>query len=72
MKIRTRKWLGQLLTLYIPLAPFVLFALFPFYFMAVTSFKTDGGSTTSKRSPSSFSGEPHLSITSCCYGIRRF
>jgi multiple sugar transport system permease protein len=42
MKARTRKGLSELLTLYLPLAPFVIFALFPFYFMLVTSFKTDG------------------------------
>jgi multiple sugar transport system permease protein len=42
MKTRTRKGLSELLTLYLPLAPFVIFALFPFYFMLVTSFKTDG------------------------------
>jgi multiple sugar transport system permease protein len=42
MKARTRQFLGQLLTLQLPLVPFILFALFPFYFMVVTSFKTDG------------------------------
>jgi multiple sugar transport system permease protein len=42
MKPRTRKWLDQLFTLHIPLVPFILFALFPFYFMVVTSFKSDG------------------------------
>jgi multiple sugar transport system permease protein len=42
MKTRTRKFFGQLLTLHIPLVPFILFSLFPFYFMVVTSFKTDG------------------------------
>jgi multiple sugar transport system permease protein len=42
MKARTRKGLSELLTLYLPLAPFVIFALFPFYFMLITSFKTDG------------------------------
>jgi multiple sugar transport system permease protein len=42
MKARTRRFLGQLLTLQLPLVPFILFALFPFYFMVVTSFKTDG------------------------------
>jgi multiple sugar transport system permease protein len=42
MKARTRKGLSEFLTLYLPLAPFVIFALFPFYFMLVTSFKTDG------------------------------
>jgi multiple sugar transport system permease protein len=41
MKTRTRKFLGQLFTLHLPLVPFILFALFPFYFMVVTSFKTD-------------------------------
>jgi multiple sugar transport system permease protein len=29
-------------TLHLPLVPFILFALFPFYFMVVTSFKSDG------------------------------
>jgi multiple sugar transport system permease protein len=42
MKGRTRRFLGPLLTLHIPLAPFILFSLFPFYFMVVTSFKSDG------------------------------
>jgi multiple sugar transport system permease protein len=42
MKTRARKFFGQLLTLHIPLVPFILFSLFPFYFMVVTSFKTDG------------------------------
>jgi multiple sugar transport system permease protein len=42
MKMRTRKFLGQLFTLHLPLVPFILFALFPFYFMVVTSFKSDG------------------------------
>jgi multiple sugar transport system permease protein len=42
MKTRTRKFLGQLFTLHIPLVPFILFSLFPFYFMVVTSFKSDG------------------------------
>jgi len=42
MKARTRKGFSEFLTLYLPLAPFVIFALFPFYFMLVTSFKTDG------------------------------
>lgn len=42
MKARTRRFLGPLLTLHIPLAPFILFSLFPFYFMVVTSFKSDG------------------------------
>ncbi|MDQ3830515.1 MAG: carbohydrate ABC transporter permease [Candidatus Tectomicrobia bacterium] len=42
MKTRTRKFLNQLFTLHIPLVPFILFALFPFYFMVVTSFKSDG------------------------------
>jgi multiple sugar transport system permease protein len=41
MKTRTRNCLGQLLTLHIPLVPFILFALFPFYFMVITSFKAD-------------------------------
>jgi multiple sugar transport system permease protein len=42
MKTRTRKFLGQVFTLHLPLAPFILFSLFPFYFMLVTSFKSDG------------------------------
>jgi multiple sugar transport system permease protein len=42
MKTRTRKFLNQLFTLHMPLVPFILFALFPFYFMVVTSFKSDG------------------------------
>jgi multiple sugar transport system permease protein len=42
MKPGTRKFLGRLFTLHIPLVPFILFALFPFYFMAVTSLKSDG------------------------------
>jgi multiple sugar transport system permease protein len=42
MKGRTRRFLGPLLTLHIPLVPFILFSLFPFYFMVVTSFKSDG------------------------------
>jgi multiple sugar transport system permease protein len=42
MKMRTRNFLGQLFTLHLPLVPFILFALFPFYFMVVTSFKSDG------------------------------
>jgi multiple sugar transport system permease protein len=42
MKTRARKFLAQLASLHIPLVPFILFSLFPFYFMLVTSFKTDG------------------------------
>jgi multiple sugar transport system permease protein len=42
MKVRTRRFLGQLCTLHLPLVPFILFSLFPFYFMVVTSFKSDG------------------------------
>jgi ABC-type glycerol-3-phosphate transport system permease component len=42
MKPRTRNFLEQLFTLHIPLAPFILFSLFPFYCMAVTSVKSDG------------------------------
>jgi multiple sugar transport system permease protein len=41
MQTRTRNFLSQLLTLHIPLVPFILFALFPFYFMVITSFKAD-------------------------------
>jgi multiple sugar transport system permease protein len=36
------KWVDQLFGLHIPLVPFILFSLFPFYFMVITSFKTDG------------------------------
>jgi multiple sugar transport system permease protein len=32
----------QLFSLHIPLVPFIFFSLFPFYFMLVTSFKSDG------------------------------
>ena len=35
------KRIRPLFTLYMPLGPFVFFALFPLYFMFVTSFKTD-------------------------------
>ena len=35
---RRRAWRG-VFTLYMPVAPFVFFALFPLYFMAVTSLK---------------------------------
>jgi len=42
MKPRAKRFLSQLLTLHLPLVPFILFALFPFYFMLVTSFKSDG------------------------------
>src|SRR5262245_54214251 len=42
MKTRPHTVIGQILTLHIPLVPFLLFALFPFYFMVITSFKTDG------------------------------
>lgn len=51
MKTRTRNFLGQLLTLHIPLVPFILFALFPFYFMVITSFKADGELYNLKASP---------------------
>src|ERR671935_816407 len=42
MKLRTRHFFRQLFSLHLPLVPFILFSLFPFYFMVVTSFKTDG------------------------------
>src|SRR6266540_6757111 len=42
MKLRTRRFFRQLCSLHLPLVPFILFALFPFYFMVVTSFKSDG------------------------------
>ena len=42
MNIRTRKFIRQLFSLHIPLVPFIFFSLFPFYFMLVTSFKSDG------------------------------
>jgi multiple sugar transport system permease protein len=42
MKTRTRKFFNQLFTLHLPLVPFIFFSLFPFYFMVVTSFKSDG------------------------------
>jgi multiple sugar transport system permease protein len=51
MKTRTRNFLGQLLTLHIPLVPFVLFSLFPFYFMVITSFKADGELYNLKANP---------------------
>src|SRR6266850_896794 len=51
MKTRTRNFLGQLLTLHIPLVPFILFALFPFYFMVITSFKADGELYNLKANP---------------------
>lgn len=51
MKTRTRNFLGQLLTLHIPLVPFILFALFPFYFMVITSFKSDGELYNLKANP---------------------
>jgi multiple sugar transport system permease protein len=51
MKTRTRNFLGQLLTLHVPLVPFILFALFPFYFMVITSFKADGELYNLKANP---------------------
>ena len=42
MKPRTKQFVRQLFSLHLPLIPFILFALFPFYFMLVTSFKSDG------------------------------
>lgn len=38
---RLSKQCKQLLTVYVPLAPYLLFALFPFYFMLVTSLKSN-------------------------------
>src|SRR4029434_7467837 len=51
MKTRTRNFLGQLLTLHIPLVPFILFSLFPFYFMVIISFKADGELYNLKANP---------------------
>jgi len=51
MQTRTRNFLSQLLTLHIPLVPFILFALFPFYFMVITSFKADGELYNLKANP---------------------
>jgi multiple sugar transport system permease protein len=51
MKTRTRTFFGQLLTLHIPLVAFILFALFPFYFMVITSFKSDGELYNLKANP---------------------
>ena len=51
MKTRTRTFLGQLLTLHVPLVPFILFSLFPFYFMVITSFKADGELYNLKANP---------------------
>jgi multiple sugar transport system permease protein len=51
MKTRTRTFLSQLLTLHIPLVPFILFSLFPFYFMVITSFKSDGELYNLKANP---------------------
>jgi multiple sugar transport system permease protein len=42
VNIRTRKFIRQLFSLHLPLVPFIFFSLFPFYFMLVTSFKSDG------------------------------
>jgi multiple sugar transport system permease protein len=42
MQAWIRNFLGQLSTLHIPLIPFMLFLLFPFYFMVMTSLKADG------------------------------
>jgi multiple sugar transport system permease protein len=51
MKTRTRTFLSQLLTLHIPLVPFIFFSLFPFYFMVITSFKSDGELYNLKANP---------------------
>jgi multiple sugar transport system permease protein len=51
MKTRTRTFLSQLWTLHIPLVPFILFSLFPFYFMVITSFKSDGELYNLKANP---------------------
>lgn len=42
MTTQTRKFFRQLFSLHLPLVPFIFFSLFPFYFMVVTSFKTNG------------------------------
>ncbi len=34
-------WLGKLFTRYIPMLPFILFTLFPFYYMVITALKSD-------------------------------
>src|SRR5215470_9583090 len=41
--VRARRWrtVRPLLTVYLPLLPYILFALFPLYFMVVTSFKSN-------------------------------
>jgi multiple sugar transport system permease protein len=36
-----RRALGPVLGTYVPLVPYIVFALFPLYFMLITSFKTD-------------------------------
>jgi multiple sugar transport system permease protein len=51
MQTRTRNLLSRLLTLHIPLVPFILFSLFPFYFMVITSFKADGELYNLKANP---------------------
>src|SRR5215471_11714103 len=41
--VRARRWraIRPLLTVYLPVLPYVLFALFPLYFMVVTSLKSN-------------------------------
>ena len=35
------RWIGKLSACYLPMLPFILFALFPFYYMGITSLKSD-------------------------------
>jgi multiple sugar transport system permease protein len=58
MQARTRNLLGRLLTLHIPLVPFILFSLFPFYFMVITSIKADGEIYDLKANPFIFQLSP--------------
>lgn len=37
----TLRWVGKLSARYLPMLPFILFALFPFYYMGITSLKSD-------------------------------
>ena len=41
--LRHRRWrtVGPLITVYLPILPYILFALFPLYFMVVTSLKSN-------------------------------
>ena len=43
MTVDRRGWRVRLLTLWLPLAVAMFFALFPFYWMAITSLKTEPG-----------------------------